>query len=249
MPIIQYNQTTIPYTLIRKPKLKNISIRINQQSEIIVTAPKYIEQTYLDEVLNKKAPWILKQLHSIAQRPVPPTPMLFQTGDTINYLGKPCKLVVHFTNPIENTTTRKPIVSLEREGQTFHLTVSGDVPEAIYQESMREVFKHWFIQHGNNLVAERLELYCPVMAVRPSKVVLKEQKRRWGTCTGKGAIYLNWRLMMAPLSILDYVLVHELAHLKHPNHSKAFWGFVESIVPDYKLQKTWLRNNGSQLSL
>lgn len=248
MPTIQFNQSTIQYKLVRKPKIKNISIRILNPLEIIVTAPTLVDQRYLDEVILKKAPWILKQLHTLAQRPEPPIPISFQSGDTIHYLGEPYTLIVKIKGADELSSSRRA-VSLERNDRIFYLSMPQHLTDTISPSIARDIFKQWYIKNGNQVLIERLELYCPAMGVRPLKICLKEQKRRWGTCTGKGAIYLNWRLMMAPLSIVDYVLVHELAHLKHPNHSKQFWSFVESILPDYKLRKAWLRNNGNQLSL
>jgi predicted metal-dependent hydrolase len=85
------------------------------------------------------------------------------------------------------------------------------------------------------------------MDLKPSGAVVKEQKLRWGSCTSMGIINLNWRLFLAPMRIIDYVIVHELAHLRYHNHSKDFWNLVRSIIPDYEERKEWLRVNGPTL--
>lgn len=117
------------------------------------------------------------------------------------------------------------------------------------KNELKQLFKEWYIHHGHKKVEERLDIYCPKMEVQPSNIVIKEQHKRWGSCTKEGAIYLNWQIMMAPMPVVDYVLVHELAHLKHMDHSTEYWRFVRSILPDYEQRKEWLRINGPTLNL
>lgn len=87
------------------------------------------------------------------------------------------------------------------------------------------------------------------MGLTPTSLLLKDQEKRWGSCTQKGELLINWRIMMAPLRIVDYVVVHEMAHLKIPDHSEAFWSFIRSVIPDYEERKEWLRVNGPMLNL
>ena len=98
------------------------------------------------------------------------------------------------------------------------------------------------------LINERVALYAGKLQLFPKKVAIRDQRRRWGSCSARtGAVNLNWRLVMAPLEVLDYVVVHELSHIKHADHSRDFWLFVSSIVPNYKLHRKWLRENGERL--
>lgn len=87
------------------------------------------------------------------------------------------------------------------------------------------------------------------MGVSPTKLQLKDQKMRWGSCAANHSIYINWRIMMTPMKVIEYVFVHEMGHLKYPNHSAHFWQFVRSILPDYDERKEWLRINGPLLTL
>jgi predicted metal-dependent hydrolase len=100
------------------------------------------------------------------------------------------------------------------------------------------------------LINERVALYAEKLQLFPQKVAVRDQRRRWGSCSARtGAVNLNWRLVMAPLEVLDYVVVHELSHIKHPNHSPVFWAHVAQFVPDYKVRRKWLRENGGRLVL
>lgn len=94
---------------------------------------------------------------------------------------------------------------------------------------------------------ERINYYERLIGVQAGQIRIKDQKTRWGSCSSKGNINLNWRLILAPEEVMDYVIIHELCHLKEMNHSKAFWELVEQICPDYREQKRWLKENAHQL--
>jgi predicted metal-dependent hydrolase len=117
------------------------------------------------------------------------------------------------------------------------------------EDEMSSLFKDWYIEHGKQKLQERVERYCYRMNVSPTKVQWKDQQARWGTCTKSSNIYLNWKLIMAPISIIDYVLVHELAHLRYMDHSKDYWTLVHLTLPDYEERKEWLRINGPKLCI
>lgn len=98
------------------------------------------------------------------------------------------------------------------------------------------------------LVEERASIHCQKMDLMPSKIVIKGQRSRWGSCSSRTRrITLNWRLAKAPVEIIDYVIIHELGHLKHPNHSREFWQFVAGYAPEYKKHRKWLRLRGKEL--
>ena len=96
---------------------------------------------------------------------------------------------------------------------------------------------------------ERVSAYTSKVSVEPKAVVVKNQMKRWGSCTSEGTLYLNWRIIMAPMSVVDYVIVHELTHMQTPDHSSAFWKDVSKVLPDYERRKEWLRVNGPTLQI
>lgn len=94
-----------------------------------------------------------------------------------------------------------------------------------------------------------MRLFAPRLGVMPTKVVVKDQQARWGSCTKNGTININWRILMAPMRIIDYVIIHELSHMIHADHSSDFWKVVSSVMPDYDERKEWLRVHGATLQL
>jgi predicted metal-dependent hydrolase len=107
--------------------------------------------------------------------------------------------------------------------------------------------RDYYAKKGHEVIPDRVKYYAQLMKLFPKKITLRAQKTRWGSCTSEGHISLNWRLMGAPLAVLDYVVIQELAHLKHPNHSKAFWSLVEAHCPGFRIQEAWLKNHQSKL--
>ena len=109
--------------------------------------------------------------------------------------------------------------------------------EAIYRKAAREYFP------------KRVSHYAHILGVTYGKISIRDQKTRWGSCSSEGNLSFNWRLILAPPDVLDYVVIHELCHRKEMNHSKEFWTLVESLMPDYKERRKWLRENGKNLTL
>ncbi len=107
--------------------------------------------------------------------------------------------------------------------------------------------KRWFLREAHRIINERLVHYSNILKLNYNDVRIKEQKTRWGSCSQKGNLNFNWRLVMAPLWILDYVVIHELCHIKHLNHSKDFWDMVELYYTNCKEAKAWLKANGGRL--
>lgn len=104
-----------------------------------------------------------------------------------------------------------------------------------------------YIQIAREIITQKTAYYAALMHVTYGRISIREQKTRWGSCSGKGNLNFNWRLILAPENVLNYVVVHELAHRKEMNHSPAFYAVVQSILPDYKTAKKWLRDNGQSL--
>ena len=117
------------------------------------------------------------------------------------------------------------------------------------QARVKDVLNAWYKEDARKFFKEKLDYYGVKMKVEYHDFRVKEQKTKWGSCSGKGNINLNWRLMMAPEQVINYVVIHELAHLRHPNHGPRFWQFVAMVMPDYMEWRGWLRKNGTSLWL
>ena len=139
----------------------------------------------------------------------------------------------------------KPEVLIREDTMTVY--ISKGLSEESRKQAIKEALVKWYRQRFADIVKERLDEYSVQLKAAPCKVVIKDQKTRWGSCSKKGNINLNWRLIMTPIEIIDYVVVHELCHLKIMNHSKDFWNLVESILPDYYERRKWLKVNENRL--
>lgn len=104
-------------------------------------------------------------------------------------------------------------------------------------------------QAAKEYIPKRADYYAAILGVTYNTITIRDQKTRWGSCSGKGNLSFNWRLILAPPKVLDYVVVHELCHRKEMNHSPRFWALVESIMPDYQQYRKWLKENGDALTL
>lgn len=134
--------------------------------------------------------------------------------------------------------------------------VYSDTTNLFCETSFKSDSKHvgkllldWYVEQANGYLQNRIQKLAKRLHNKPSKIHIRLQNRRWGSCTNKGELILNWKIIMAPPSVIDYVVVHELAHLKEKNHNVAFWGIVANVIPDYKKKKDWLRVNGANLEI
>ncbi|MEA1992789.1 MAG: M48 family metallopeptidase, partial [Euryarchaeota archaeon] len=125
--------------------------------------------------------------------------------------------------------------------------ISSQIGESEKRTKIRQALINWYRSHAKKKILERVEKYQSKIGVTPAKVRVKKQRKRWGSCSTRGNLNFNWRIIMAPMSLVDYVVVHELVHLTHPNHSREFWGMVASVLPDYDERRERLRIKGNRL--
>jgi predicted metal-dependent hydrolase len=133
--------------------------------------------------------------------------------------------------------------------ECFEIYINNTVGFESGMTIINEAFGGWFNKKAEEIFGERLKYYCGIVGVKYHRFCIKAQKTRWGSCSSKGNLNFNWRLIMAPEWVLDYVVVHELSHLKHMNHSKEFWDTVAAYFPEYKKAVVWLKENGGTLKL
>ncbi len=160
----------------------------------------------------------------------------FVDGETFLYLGKALRLSVKRVRGKRGiTVNRTPRL----------LVVQG--PPDMSPDAIREALIRWFREEARVVLFGKVQAWAKAMRVKPNRVFIRDQRTRWGSCSSSGSLNLSFRLVMAPERMADYVVVHELAHLKFRNHSRDFWGFVESFIPDYKERQKWFRENGRML--
>ena len=219
-----------PVDITRTQRKKSVSIQV-KPNLVRVLAPKHLSEAKLQALIAKRRPWIQKQIAAIQKAP-PFLPKEYINGECFNYLGNtyPLKVVASDANSVKLV-----------QG---HLKVS-ETPGA----NTKGLLEDWFRQEASVQLRSKTARYCEVIKVEPKSIRVKAYKARWGSCSSKGEVSYNWRIVMAPHEVIDYVVVHELSHLKELNHSPRFWRQVESICPDYRLHRTWLKHNGHLLKL
>lgn len=236
-----YGSTNIPYLLIRAAGAKAVKITVELEHGVEVTIPAELDEAQINAVLRKKAPWILEKLHALEQIALPTSPKEFISGEKFSLLGYAHMLV------LEERAERKPFVVM-RGGQLI-VTVMPGLTLWDRRALVRDTLQRWYMRQAEQKLPQQIALYATKLNVYPEKVVVRDLDKRWGSCTPRGTITLNWRLVMAPIQIVDYIAVHELCHLRVPNHSPEFWGLMRMVLPDYEERREWLRLNGPTFTL
>ncbi|WP_094549811.1 M48 family metallopeptidase [Petroclostridium xylanilyticum] len=237
---VETSNNKITYTVV-KTKRKTIGITIDMNGEVKVSAPLRINEKQICEVVQKKADWIVKKVNEVRERKANTVCREFVSREKFPYLGK------EYTLEIVERDLGKVEVLMQED--TVVVYISQGMSEESRKQAIKEALIKWYRQRFAEIVKERIEKYSLQLKVAPCKVVIKDQKTRWGSCSKKGNINLNWRLVMAPIDIIDYVVVHELCHLRIMNHSKDFWNLVVSILPNYTEGREWLKVNGNRLGI
>jgi len=217
---------------IKKSKRKTLSIYIERDGSVSVLAPESISDKEIEETVKKKEYQIFKNLADQEELNRSRVNREIVNGQSYLYLGRNYRL------KIENSTSE----SLILKNGYFILKMSE-------KENAFDHFKSFYKRKGLPRIKERVEYFRKKMGVQPNKVVVMELKNRWASCTKQGNLNFHWKSVMAPLSVLDYIIVHELAHLIHMNHTKAFWNEVDKVIPDYRKREEWLKRNGASMDL
>jgi len=214
----------IHYTLERRQR-RTVGLKITQEG-LIVHAPKRIAQTYLESLIVLKADWILKKLEARSANQHPP--MQWQHGDQLLLLGNTITLVTK-----QDTRSR----AVEYMPGFLQLAMPNhSEPSAVERKVLQ-----WYKKQALTDFSRRLALFATKLGVPTPELFLSNARSRWGSCNSRKEIRLNWRLLQAPPHIINYVVCHELAHLKEMNHSAKFWAVVGSIFPDYKAAEKELK--------
>lgn len=213
---------------------KTIKIAIEPPDNIIVTAPREATQNVIIDCVKEKAPWILKKIYMFKNIEIKPKHE-FESGEIFLYLGEKVKLQLKICQGEEK-------VSLQ--GSTLQVTVLKENKQLV-----RDTLELWYRKRTLEKVVERAKYYQRYFVEIPRSIRAKEQKRRWASCTYYNDLLFNWRCSMAKEAVIDYIVVHEMCHMVHKDHSKNFWGLVSIILPDYHIQEQWLKVNGIDMEL
>lgn len=233
----QYNFSTITYKIIRKRR-KTIGIKITDKGEVIITSPFGVSEETIKNIIKKKQKWITDKVKLIKEANFAYN-RAFEDGKRLLFLGKELELEIIKVN--------KSICHVKIEDEKVRVFI--DSSSMASDDTISNAIINLYRKEAARLFKERTEIYSKVLGVSPKRIFIKDQKTLWGSCSSKGNINYNYRIIMAPISIIDYIVVHELCHLIHMNHSKEYWNAVKSILPDYEKRRKWLKDNGCVLRI
>jgi hypothetical protein len=236
---IRYGEAVIRYSVTRSARRKKtIGIKVDATGLVIVAAPLFASKEQLRDVVIRRAGWILQRAREGGHEPPGKN---FISGETLPYLGRAVPLVV--------THADVAGVRLRFTPRAFAVTAPGHLQEDERRSAIRLAFLAWYRRRAAERVRASVEQWSSVTGARPNRVMIVDQRRRWGSCAPDGTLRFNWRIAMAHPALLEYVVVHELTHLEHPNHSGAYWTAVERVMPDYRLRRQQIKEVGPSLSI
>lgn len=245
---LKYNNETIQVHIIRS-KRKTVCMSVNKDGSLTVKAPlRYPSDKEIADFVEQKIDWVLKQREIQEDREDMRLVRRFETDYSFPYLGE--------ERLVEMQKGKRTAIYYE-DGKIVIKTPYYDVLVADYEaeenksaiEKLRSDLKKWYKKQASDYITKRVDYYKDIIGVTVNSVSIKSRKTQWGSCDSNGDITFSWRLVMACPEAIDYVVIHELCHRKHMDHSREFWKLVQKFMPDYKKQKQWLEENSVNLNI
>jgi len=221
----------LTYTTIRSDRRRKLSISVERDRSVVVRAPAYLSDEKIREVVESKRQWIHeKTCHSQKyQALLHPPGKEMVSGESALYLGRQYRIEM----------VKNGLAGVQFSHRFFIPSVPG--------RKMTEILRAWYIGRAKEKIIPRVNLHARHLGVEIARGKIIDSRYRWGSCTLKNNVNLNWRLIKAPMFVIDYVIVHELAHLIEANHTSRFWNIVRSQAPTMEKAKAWLKENGQLL--
>jgi predicted metal-dependent hydrolase len=224
----------LDFELIRsKRRRKTISLHIKEDGRLVIYVPHNTPRKEIEGFIKEKELWVVRKI-SEKERSIKEREKAFIPGEKFLYSGELYPLEIGDTNG---------------KGFPLKLSFGKFILDKDHLEEARDLFIHWYKREAKEKVEGRVHYFSNRLQLFPKGIKITSAKYRWGSCSRDGRLSFSWRLIMAPLSVIDYVLIHELVHIREKNHSKRFWTYLETIVPDYRKHRFWLKENGHRLWL
>jgi predicted metal-dependent hydrolase len=210
-------------------KRKTIALMVERDRSIVVRAPIGTSEDAIRQTVETKKLWLYEKLSHTQKYPLRPVRKEFVTGETLLYLGRHYRLEV--------TDDDAPGVSFQNR---FYISRQR-------QADAGRLLREWYMARAQEKLTPKIRFYAAALGVVYDRILISDLKVRWASCTPKNNLNFNWRIIKAPIFVIDYLIVHELAHLLEPNHTASFWNIVAVQLPRYSLAKDWLREHGAAL--
>ncbi|MFA5101059.1 MAG: SprT family zinc-dependent metalloprotease [Candidatus Omnitrophota bacterium] len=210
---------------------RSISFEIREDASLVIRAPRWLPQQELYRILEKKKPWIIRTQKRVASRSRSLYIKKFSEGEKFLYLGN-----------------EYPLRLVDSACARVDFDNGFLLPRACAAQA-KQLFIAWYKFAARGVLRDRVAGFTELLNVTPAKLTVTGAASRWGSCTSKANINFSWRLVMAPLEVIDYVVVHELSHISIKNHSRDFWSKVGQMLPEYTQRRAWLKTHGHMLTI
>ncbi len=235
---IQFGLTRIPFLIRRSEKRGTVALTIENNGGLVVTAPIETSIDRLNDVVRHKAPWVVQRIRLVRELPAPPSEREFVTGETVLYLGRQLRLKV-----IETAEEQDPRIWAGWYEVPIARGLSADERRLEVRRRLAGALRG----RADRYLPGRLAEVCREARVEQPNMIVREQHKRWGSCDASGTLRINWRIIQAPMRLIEYVLAHELVHLEHLEHGPEFWAKLGRRMPDYEDRRRRLRALGPAL--
>ncbi len=226
----------VPYILKRSRKRRRtMSLHITRQSAVIVSAPYFTPTSEINSFVEQKYAWIQKNIQKQKEQQVREGEKLYISGEYFHYLGTPYPLEVFFQQNLPP--------GLVFWSNRFYL----NCPDGV--DRRKSYFIEWYKTKAKAYFAGQVDNLSRQLQLLPQRIRITSAQTRWGSCSPENNLAFSFRLIMAPAPVIDYVIIHELMHIKEKNHSAQFWKLIEKVMPEYKLHRRWLKENGNKFIL
>ncbi|MDC0646779.1 M48 family metallopeptidase [Opitutales bacterium] len=222
--------------IVRTDRRKTLLIEVDNPV-VTVKVPKTLSEERLEALLMKRRIWIKDKLEKQEEMP-PLRPKEYVNGESFAYLGKTYRLKIIDGSNDDPVKLRKGYLEVP---------VANEEDHEGRESSIKDSLTEWYSSHALSRLKNKCSRYAKVLGVEPGSIKVDDYKTRWGSCSSSGNLSFNWRVILAPHSIVDYVVVHELCHILEHNHSDKYWKHVANIIPNYKECREWLKRHGAYL--
>lgn len=229
------------YHVVYSKRRKTVQIKLLSPLSVQITAPLGYSLLNAEKLLLSKRKWLTAHSIQLEEHSKSPFNRGVEPGESLLYLGRPYLLTV--------APGAFPDVALESEQIVVRIPISseskGHSPQS---RRIGALLKSWYGKQAAQVLLEKTQYWAKIIGVHPRQIRIKEQRSRWGSCSSLGNINYNWRIIMAPPLVIDYLVIHELCHLLELNHTAKFWALVKFYQPNYELQRSWLKHHGKILN-
>jgi len=232
---VQTPDGLLTFQLQRRRGRKRVAIHVLPQGTVEVRAPWSTPVRWIDEFVVQHSAWIRQRLADL------PPPIQYTTGTAVPFQGERLRLEV--------LPGLFAAGEIRRKGDRLLVSVGGVGNDEELHKAVRDLLRRWLMQQALEVCRQRVSYWSQRLGVAPAKVTIKDMSTRWGSCSQRGNLSISYRIVMAPPWVMDYLLVHELCHLRHMDHSAAFWAAVKDAFPQADAARRWLREHSAELRL